>query len=483
MRKLVAWATNKHDVDPRFPRFAVLFTDYSPEREQPLKTDLRVASCVQNLDAFADDWLAANIKRGWVAASSFRRPEEDAVERTAVATPVQQEPIAATAEHDDPVVPEPSTNPSPRLTITFARSSSPTFPLVRRRLDALAPLGSLTVTKDDKGRDACLELTVARGLVENARRIASLIAIVQRWKTSEVALDGDVLGRQQLFSFLSKLDRVRLCWLRRKAKGQECMPPFLPTRLRCASHRAFPGCRLHPQLPSHRGLRSGVSMASASSWTSRPSATKSRTIATVASASAHSSTPALSLQPSTACPIPWPPTTPLGRWSTTTRASPRGFGHTARFRPPTSAPPPMATIAVSVSVSDSISLALLTANAPAGAQPAQRSVPPTRYSDVLGQNAAVEAARDLIELPLKHADLFLRIGAKPIGHGIILAGPPGTGKTLLARAVAGECGAHIEIVNGPALLVQMGRPDRSGNPRGLRARSEVRTGSHPVRRD
>jgi hypothetical protein len=120
-----------------------------------------------------------------VAASSFRRPEEIAVERTAVATPVQQEPIAATAEHDDPVVPEPSTTPSPRLTITFARSSSPTFPLVRRRLDSLAPLGSLTVTKDDKGREACLELTVQRGLVENARRIASLIAIVQRWKTSE----------------------------------------------------------------------------------------------------------------------------------------------------------------------------------------------------------------------------------------------------------------------------------------------------------
>jgi hypothetical protein len=92
------------------------------------------------------------------------------------------------------------------------------------------------------------------------------------------------------------------------------------------------------------------------------------------------------------------------------------------------------------------------ANAPDGAKPALRSVPPTRYSDVLGQNAAVEAARDLIELPLKHADIFLRIGAKPSGHGIILAGPPGTGKTLLARAIAGECGAHIEIVNGPALL-------------------------------
>jgi hypothetical protein len=40
-----------------------------------------------------------------------------------------------------------------------------------------------------------------------------------------------------------------------------------------------------------------------------------------------------------------------------------------------------------------------------GTQPVQRCVPPTRYSDVLGQNAAVEAARDLIELPLKHADM------------------------------------------------------------------------------
>jgi hypothetical protein len=66
----------------------------------------------------------------------------------------------------------------------------------------------------------CLELTLAQGLVENARRIASLLAIVQRWKTSEVAFDGDVLSRQQLATFLAKLDRVRLCWLRRKAQGQ-----------------------------------------------------------------------------------------------------------------------------------------------------------------------------------------------------------------------------------------------------------------------
>jgi len=81
-----------------------------------------------------------------------------------------------------------------------------------------------------------------------------------------------------------------------------------------------------------------------------------------------------------------------------------------------------------------------------------RAIPPTRYTDIQGQDKAVETVRDLIELPLKHADLFARIGATPKAGGVILAGPPGTGKTLLARAVAGECGAHVEFVSGPELL-------------------------------
>jgi transitional endoplasmic reticulum ATPase len=81
-----------------------------------------------------------------------------------------------------------------------------------------------------------------------------------------------------------------------------------------------------------------------------------------------------------------------------------------------------------------------------------RSIPPARYADVIGQDDALEAVRDLVELPLRHAELFARIGATPQANGLILAGPPGTGKTLLARAIAGECGAHIEIVYGPALL-------------------------------
>jgi transitional endoplasmic reticulum ATPase len=60
--------------------------------------------------------------------------------------------------------------------------------------------------------------------------------------------------------------------------------------------------------------------------------------------------------------------------------------------------------------------------------------------------------RDMVELPLTHADLFAQMGIHDAGGGIILAGLPGTGKTLLARAVAGESKAHIEIVAGPELL-------------------------------
>jgi len=88
-------------------------------------------------------------------------------------------------------------------------------------LDALAPLGSLAVTHDDKGREAWFELTLDRGLVEGARRIANLLGVVRAWRTAEVALDGDLLGRNELTGLLERLDHVRRCWLRRRQQGPE----------------------------------------------------------------------------------------------------------------------------------------------------------------------------------------------------------------------------------------------------------------------
>ena len=59
------------------------------------------------------------------------------------------------------------------------------------------------------------------------------------------------------------------------------------------------------------------------------------------------------------------------------------------------------------------------------------------------------ARRELVELPLRHPQLFKTIGVKP-PKGILLYGPPGSGKTLIARAVANETGAFFVIVNGCA---------------------------------
>lgn len=53
----------------------------------------------------------------------------------------------------------------------------------------------------------------------------------------------------------------------------------------------------------------------------------------------------------------------------------------------------------------------------------------------------------MVELPLRHPQLFKAIGVKP-PRGILLFGPPGTGKTLIARAVANETGAFFYLING-----------------------------------
>jgi len=84
----------------------------------------------------------------------------------------------------------------------------------------------------------------------------------------------------------------------------------------------------------------------------------------------------------------------------------------------------------------------------------QRTIPPGRYTDVCGQDAAIAAVREVIELPLQHAAYFTALGAPPQPGGVLLAGPPGTGKTLLARAVAAECGVHLEVIAGPEILSQ-----------------------------
>ena len=81
----------------------------------------------------------------------------------------------------------------------------------------------------------------------------------------------------------------------------------------------------------------------------------------------------------------------------------------------------------------------------------KRCVPKVRYADIAGQDKALAAVRQIVELPLTHCEYFAALNVDPQA-GILLYGPPGNGKTLLAKAVATECQAHLEIINGPEIL-------------------------------
>jgi transitional endoplasmic reticulum ATPase len=74
-----------------------------------------------------------------------------------------------------------------------------------------------------------------------------------------------------------------------------------------------------------------------------------------------------------------------------------------------------------------------------------------RYEDIGGLKDEVGRVREMIELPMKHPELFEKLGIKP-PKGVLLFGPPGTGKTLLAKAVASESNAHFLHLNGPEIM-------------------------------
>jgi len=81
----------------------------------------------------------------------------------------------------------------------------------------------------------------------------------------------------------------------------------------------------------------------------------------------------------------------------------------------------------------------------------EEKVPEVTYEDIGGLKEEIKKVREMIELPLRHPEIFEKLGIEP-PKGILLHGPPGTGKTLLAKAVANECEANFTLLNGPEVM-------------------------------
>jgi len=99
-----------------------------------------------------------------------------------------------------------------------------------------------------------------------------------------------------------------------------------------------------------------------------------------------------------------------------------------------------------VKVTTETRLTILNEPAPEG-----KGLPRTTYEDIGGLHEEIQRVREMVELPLRHPELFQRLGIEP-PKGVLLHGPPGCGKTLLARAVANESEANFFSINGPEIM-------------------------------
>ncbi len=88
---------------------------------------------------------------------------------------------------------------------------------------------------------------------------------------------------------------------------------------------------------------------------------------------------------------------------------------------------------------------------PKAVEISDEKIPEINYEDIGGLNNEIKKIREMVEIPLKHPEIFNKLGVEP-PKGVLLHGPPGTGKTLLAKAVANESEANFILLNGPEIM-------------------------------
>jgi transitional endoplasmic reticulum ATPase len=88
---------------------------------------------------------------------------------------------------------------------------------------------------------------------------------------------------------------------------------------------------------------------------------------------------------------------------------------------------------------------------PKAVEISDEKIPDINYEDIGGLTEEVKKIREMVEIPMKHPEIFNKLGVSP-PKGVLLHGPPGTGKTLLAKAVANETDANFILLNGPEIM-------------------------------
>ena len=433
VRKLVVWKTNKDNVDPAYPQWVASFTDFSPNRETPLKTDIRVASTREKIEAHADLWIDSKIKQGWKAVSQFGAPERTGHKSRAATEKLEQEVAALASDEKKP-------NSSFSIAISFGRSPSVNFGEALCRVKKLAGCGHIRVESDDLGRLRHIDVIVHRNIVRHSSRIVSLIALVRTWKSAEIEVGGDPLEGRELDAALYHLREIRRCW--RSSRKEGC--DGAGSRLGCRMLRieALPeflryANNLQPwwAVGTFNGGEVSIDKNALRAQVQNERNDLCRQCPLYNQDVAEKKIDDLpdDLDPQND-----------GQWMMLHH---RSTGEAAWVAPTGLYNLPWALVREN-EVKSGMSVHVVSG---ASAPPVVRNIPPTRYDDVRGQNGAVEAVRDYVEMPIKHAELFKHIGTRG-GRGVLLYGVPGNGKTLLAKAVAGESGAHIEIVSGPEVL-------------------------------
>jgi len=100
------------------------------------------------------------------------------------------------------------------------------------------------------------------------------------------------------------------------------------------------------------------------------------------------------------------------------------------------------------------------------------ALPEVTYEDIGGLREEIKKVREMVELPLKHPEIFEKLGIDP-PKGVLLHGPSGTGKTLLAKAVANETEANFILLNGPEVMCVSGETQILTNPNGYVKAEEI----------